>query len=392
MREADVIQSALAGTGHPCACNGDIVMTDKLAELWCMRSQVPTPLGIAFQLGSLEQVVRRQGGTIRSVQESTDALTPHLGARLPDSLRQGGSVPAIWARANGQDTRVIGITWMDEYQAIVALPHSGIRGPADLAGRKIGIPLHDAPLDPRRASALRAFQVVLAAQGMALDSVQWVDLPDEAIPALTRDDNIVLSLGKGRRGRHSYTNEARALARGEVDAVYMKDVRGAQTAHMLGAHTVVDIGSHPDPFVRINNGTPRPLTVNGQLLDRHPQLVRALLAQVLHAGDWARREPAGALTLISRETGWAEPWIRHAYGETLQERLRVDLSDALVDGLAVFKDFLFGIGVLPADFDVRDWIDPEPLADVLRDRQAWNVAIPPWPAAESAAGGTRLLH
>jgi hypothetical protein len=53
----------------------------------------------------------------------------------------------------------------------------------------------------------------------------------------------------------------------------VKGALGLETARLLGARIVADIGFHPDPKVRINNGTPRTLTVDAGLIDEHPDLV-----------------------------------------------------------------------------------------------------------------------
>jgi ABC-type nitrate/sulfonate/bicarbonate transport system substrate-binding protein len=169
-----------------------------------------------------------------------------------------------------------------------------------------------------------------------------------------------------RRRAHSYTAVARALVKGEVDAIYVKDVRGAETAHLLGAQVAVDLGFHPDPHVRINNCAPRPLTVNTATLREHPELVRRFLARVVAIGPWARQNPADAVAQIAQETGWTQDWVRFAYGDKVHQHLATDLSETSIAGLEEFKNFLLKWGFLQADFDVRSWIDPEPLEDLVR--------------------------
>ncbi len=50
----------------------------------------------------------------------------HFTHALDFSFRQGGNIPPIWARSGGRQTRVVGITTTDEFQAVIALPSSGI--------------------------------------------------------------------------------------------------------------------------------------------------------------------------------------------------------------------------------------------------------------------------
>ncbi len=341
--------------------------TAALQEIWHARCPVPTPLGLAMQLGWVETALRRRGDIrLRSLPETTVPTDRghYHESPLPNSFRHGGSIPALWARANGQRTRVIGLSWTDEYQAVIALPRAGVTAIGQLRRRRIGIPRHDVTIDHSRAAALRGVGAILAAEGLTLADVDLVDLPDHPVASVKRD-GIVIATGSGRRGHYRYMNEVHALERGDVDAVYVKDAGGAQVTHLIGAMVIGNIGFHPDPYVRINNGTPRPLTVSQYLLDHHPGLVRDLLTQVVLAGEWARVNREETITLLARETGWAESWVRYGYGDEVNEHLTLGLSPSWVTGLDTFKNFLAAQGFLTGNFDMRDWIDPAPLRDVL---------------------------
>jgi ABC-type nitrate/sulfonate/bicarbonate transport system substrate-binding protein len=341
--------------------------TTALHELWHARCPVPTPLSVAVQLGWVESALCRIGDIrLRSLPETSDPVEPtqYHESTLPNSFRQGGSVPAIWARANGQRTRVIGLSWTDEYQAVIAMPRAGLTSVGQLRGRRIGIPRHDVTIDHSRAAALRGFSAILATEGLSLTDVELVDLPDHQIPSVTRD-GAVIATGNGRRGRYRYTSEVHALARGDVDAVYVKDTSGAQATHLLGAMIIGNIGFHTDRCVRINNGTPRPLTVSQYLLDHHPNVVRGLLTQVVLAGEWACTNREATVTMVARETGWADSWVRYGYGDDVHKNLRLGLSPSWVTGLDTYKNFLAAQGFLAGNFDINDWVDPAPLRDVL---------------------------
>lgn len=363
-------------------------MTKTLRELWHARCPVPTPLSVAVQLGWVERTLRDAGIELKSCPESSDPNRPphYHETWLPNSFRHGGSVPAIHARAAGLDTRVIGLSWTDEYQAIIALPQTGISNIQHLRGRRIGIPLHSTPIDHSRAASLRAFSAMLDTEGLDLADVECIDLPDDPVPAVTRD-GMVVATGNGRRGRSQYTSEVRALARAEVDAVYVKDANGAQVTHLLGAVVVSNIGSHPDPWVRVNNCTPRPLTVSRFMLDHHPDVVRNLLAEVVAAGEWARNNRAATLTMVARETGWSESWVRYAYGENVHRHLQLGLLPGWIEGLGRFKDFLVQHGLLPSGFALGEWIDPTPLQEVLLDHRRFGMM----PVGRTRTGDSALL-
>lgn len=336
-------------------------MTAFPKEIWYTRCPVPTPLGIAINQGAIDRDLAELGIAVRSIQDTTDpdVRASHYDHHLAHSFRQGGSVPAIWARAAGADTRVIGLSWIDESQLILALPGSGIRTVEDLKGRRIALPRRaDQKIDIFRATALRALLAGLSLGGIGEEQVEWVDI-DATDPAPDAGHQLV-SRGSWS-GRPLYTAEFHALVRGEVDAIHVKGSLGHEFALLAGAHVVIDTGFHPDPGIRINNGAPRPLTVDAATLERYPAVARRLLSHVVAAGEWAEAHPEETFAYIARETGSPEQFVRAAYGgDTLHRRLKTDLDDASAAALQDFSDFLFDRGFLPARVDVAAWIDRRP--------------------------------
>ncbi|QAU33978.1 ABC transporter substrate-binding protein [Janthinobacterium sp. 17J80-10] len=337
-----------------------------LDTLWYTRCSVPTPLSFAAQFGWIDQEFKPDGIVIKSLRESNDPVerASHYDHNLPHSFRQGGSIPPIWARASGADTRVIGLSWTDEFQAIITLPTSGIRSVRDLRGRRFGLPLHETRIDHNRASALRALLVSLQLDGIAADAVERIDLPDHSYPVTGAGEAHEVEFSTPARKRHTYANEVFALVRGDVDAIYVKDVRGLEVVKLLGAHIVADLGFHPDPFVRISNCTPRPLTVNANTIDEHPEVVARFLRRVSEAAAWARRHPEETNTWIARETGWSERLVRQSFGPEAHLHFDIDLSQDKIDGINILKNFLVEHGFLKNDFDTNDWIDSRPLAAI----------------------------
>ncbi len=340
-------------------------MADKLQDkavdtIWYTRCSVPTPLGLASQLGWFKEEFGPDGITIKTLQDTADSQLreSHYDHHLHNSFRQGGNVPAIWARANGTDTRVIGLNWIDESQLILALTNSGINTPADLRGRRIGLPVHDNTIDHGRAGALRGFLVALELGGVGEKEVEWIDIPVQVI----RDYPQV---GRRRSGG-GYGVIVEALLDKRVDAIFVKGSRGEETADRIGAHIVTDIRNHPDPLVRANNGAPRPVTVDSFILDNRPDLVARFLARVVAIGDWAAAHPAETVAYVANETGSDESWVKKAYGEDLHLHQYTDLSETSIKGLEAYKDFLYQQGFLKSNFDVNAWIDREPLAGIER--------------------------
>lgn len=334
-------------------------------DLWYTRCPVPTPLGIAVQLGWFADEFAPEGIALRSIQETQDANAreSHFDHNLPSSFRQGGNIPAIWARSRGADTKVIGLSWTDEFQAVIALPASGVERARDLAGRRIGLPVNPVSIDFNRATALRGFAKALELDGKGLGDVERIDTVNTA-PVGPRvgwfGDEQGGGQGGAPRARRGYQAEVAALLAGEVDAIYVKGVAGLEVQREIGARVVADLGSHPDPKVRINNGTPRTLTVDTRLIDERPEIVARFLARVVAAGEWTRDHRAEAFDYIARETGSTPDLVRVAYGEDAPDKLATFLSDEATEALSDFKDFLFAHGFLPSDFDVRAWIDRRP--------------------------------
>lgn len=342
-------------------------MTQALDTLWYTRCPVPTGLGIAVQKGWLEDSFRSQCTKIESLRESNDKSVreSHFDHTLANSVRHGGNIPAIWARSVGRETRLLGLSWADEVQLILTLPGSGIRSIKDLKGRKFGLPERaNVQIDFTRAQALRGLENALRLEGLAVSDVEIVNYVINAgfsdAPAKNEGGAFVFG---GRSGGQN--DELVGLLRGEVDAIFLKGASGAQLAHQFGLVTVIDTGSHPDPLIRANNGTPRTLTVDLNLVENHFDAALRIVDQVLRAEAWARAHPDETRRFLARETNSSEYWVSVAYGQNAHERLRTDFAQQSVDGLQDFVDFLHRWKFIPNHFKVEDWVDARPFEEVL---------------------------
>ena len=321
-----------------------------------------SPLAMAVQLGWIHDELVDRGIALRSVKRdggAEDQLS-HYDHHLPYSLRQGGNVPALWARSRGADTRLIGLNWLDEYQAVIALPGSGIRTARDLAGRRLAVPSANHPVDHIRAANLRGLAVALELEGLSIDrDVELVVLSEQ------RSDFGGTGAEEGARRFRARSLAADALVERRVDAIFARGPQGVALTDALGAVVVSEISEHPDPLVRANNGSPRPLTVDARFLDEHPALVERLLRRIVAVGRWAEQNAGEAARLIARQGGVSEDVVHRAYRNNLHRRLHTTLDDTALQGLSAYKDFLVARDFLPADFSVAAWVSPEPLAAVL---------------------------
>jgi ABC-type nitrate/sulfonate/bicarbonate transport system substrate-binding protein len=343
-------------------------MSNSLDTLWYTRCPVPTGLGIALQKGWLEESFRAQCTNVQSLRESNDKAVreSHFDHTLQNSVRHGGNIPALWARAAGRDTRVLGLSWSDETQLILTLPNTGIKAVRDLKGRRFGLPRWTAAqIDFSRAQAIRGLENALKLEGLAVSDVELVDFVIEAgqsdAPAVRAAGSNVFS---GRRSG-GQSAELLGLLRGEVDAIFLKGASAAHIANLFGLHTVIDTGAHPDPLIRANNGTPRTLTVDQNLLEHHFDSAVRIVDQVLRAEAWARGNPDETRRFLARESNSSEYWVTVAYGEDAHLRLDTELSETNIAGLQDFSDFLYRWQFLPNRVDVRGWVDPRPFEAAL---------------------------
>lgn len=331
-------------------------MSTTLSEIWYTRCPVPTPVGLAVQLGYLEETFKEADIALKSIIDSPDRSVrqSHFNHTLEWSFRHGGNVPPIRARSEGRNTRLVGITWTDEFQAIITLPETGIRSVADLAGRRIGVPRRpEGIVDFMRATALKGIVSALSLEGLTIEDIALADIAIADSVLATQEGPSLFGL----RRRQSFGEEIIALLRREVDAIFVKGTAGIAAANLIGAVQVIEFGFHPDPKIRINSGSPRVLTVDARLADERPDLVERLVGAIHRASLWAEQHPDETRRFIAREAGATEEQVLAANGPEVHRHLGLGLDAELVAAVGDYKDFLYHRGFLENDFDLNDWID-----------------------------------
>jgi ABC-type nitrate/sulfonate/bicarbonate transport system substrate-binding protein len=341
-----------------------------IETIWFTRCPVPTATGLAYKLGWLEQEFARDGIAIKTLQETGGELARHHYEHgLPTLIREGGNLLALPARAQGADTRLIGLTWIDEWQVILVRPGSGIRQAADLKGKRLALPrFRRIDIDENRRGrsiargmSLAGYLGALASAGLGLQDVR---LEEVGSPEAGQQ-------GPGP-GAGLWEGIA-ALARGEVDAVYVKGAAAVEAARAAGVEVGIDLDALPQRRFRVNNGTPRPITVHRDFLENHFDLLVRFLAQALRAAEWAREHRDEVLTILQQETHAGLDAVSSAYRADFHAALAPDLSE---QGLALFeqqKNFQLAHGFLDRDVDLRAWADHAPLVaarELLRATQA----------------------
>ena len=334
--------------------------TAQPSAIWYTRCPVPTTSGIAQHKRWLQNEFARHGIKLDSIRASADRAVreSHFRHSLSGSFREGGNVPPIWARALGQDTVVVGITWVDEEQQVFVRGDSDIHTAADLRGRKLGVVRKAASdlVDVGRAEGLRGLLTALQLGGVPRDSVEFVDIaaPEWDLKEVTQT----------REDHHAIPTLA--LLNGSVDAIFIKGA-GSARALAQGLRPIINLNEQTDPFLRLSAGSPRPITVDRQTLIDSPDIVVRYLAVLLKTHEWAKAHPHEVVSTIAAETATDADSVRLAFGDRLHLAFEPTLSEVYVEGLRRQKDFLLSEGFIDKDFDFDHWIDPAPL------QQAWAI-------------------
>lgn len=327
------------------------------AAVWYAHSAAVAPLIIALRTGWLSEAFAREGVALQSVNGHTDPAIrrSYSDHHLPFQFRQGGNVPALWARSNGARTRLVGLTWTQELQAIVTLPSTGIKTARDLTGRRFAVPKF-APLGYQVLApfAIRGLVNARAAEGLDVAGIELID-----IEVRTDVAQRSAGLGKFSPGKLSiYADEALALLRGEIDAFYVKGAEGIVAANFIGASIVSEFGFHPDINIRVNAGTPRPLTVDQTFVDERPDLVDLLVSQIARAGAWSDAHRSEAVAILARENQLGEDVTSLALGPNLSTAVGLSLAPEELKAFAAYKQFLLDWKFIEHDFDLDAWVAP----------------------------------
>jgi ABC-type nitrate/sulfonate/bicarbonate transport system substrate-binding protein len=219
-----------------------------------------------------------------------------------------------------------------------------------------------------RATALKGLVSALSLEGLAVEDVEIAEiLLDDSVLASQEGPSLF-----GLKRRHAFGEEAAALIRGEVDAIFVKGAAGIAVANLIGAIQVAEFGFHPDPKIRINSGSPRVLTVDEKLARERPDLVARLIETILAASRWAGAHPEETRRFAAGESDASEEQVLAANGPDLHRHLGLGLEPELVGAISHYKDFLRDNGFLAGDFDVEEWVDRRPFD--LVDIRAANAA------------------
>ncbi len=335
-----------------------------LDTLWYTRCPAPTAATIAIRNGWLEAEFAPDGIAVRSLASSPDRQVhlSHYRHSQPNSFRFGGYVPPLISRGRGADVQCIGISWHDRVHAIYALPESGIRSVADLAGKRLSVPVRlNDDVDWWQASVLGGYDALFDTGVITRDQVKLVKL---GITRSYMEDAVTgSSAGQSLWGATSQfavqRDEVAALLRGDVDAIYSDGALTAVLAATTGARPVVRLRGNEDD--RSGFGTPCLLTASGGLLAERPDLVARWVARLLPASTWALAHADEVTRLFARETGLPEEFLPLAYSDRLGAQADISLAENRVALVKAKYRHLLHLGMIETPFDIDAFFDHGPL-------------------------------
>lgn len=339
--------------------------------LWYTRCPAPTAASIAIREGWLDAEFAADGIAVRSLASSSDRQVhlSHYRHSQPNSFRFGGYVPPLISQSRGADIKAIGIAWHDRVHGIYALPDSGIETPADLKGKRLGVPVRlNDDVDWWRASVLGGYKALFASGALDRDDVELVEIPvsREYVADATSGSTAGQSLWGANSQFAVQRDEVAALYRGTVDAIYSDGALTAILAGTTGARRVVTLLGNEDDSDGF--GTPCVLTVSAPLLAERPDLVARWVGRLLDAQAWAAQHADETRRLFARETGLPEDLLERAYSPQLHMQADVSLHPRRVALLKSKYEHLRDAGFLDA-FDFDAFIDAGPLVAALASRR-----------------------
>lgn len=341
-------------------------MSNTLDTIWYTRCPVPTAFSVAIGNGFLDNELERHGITARSLASSKDTAVrqSHFHHSLPNSFRHGGNGPPLVTRSRGGKVSLIGLSWNDSIKPMLVMPESGIRSVADLAGKKVSLPIRaNDSIDFWKAASLRGTKVALARAGMTMEDVKLTPVVSNRayIDAATTSTASTTTLWGADCMLGHQREEAIALIRGDVDAIYSQGAISSVVQGFTGALAISDNGSSKVLADRVNNDSPLMLTVSTELIETNLDLVASCVAVIIRAGEWAERNEALAKRFMAIDTGLPEELVDVAFTPQVHRQLAIDLRPEWIEGLKVQHDHLLRHNFLADAIDFDLFIDPRPL-------------------------------
>src|SRR5690606_27123742 len=127
-------------------------------------------------------------------------------------------------------------------------------------------------------------------------------------------------------------------------------------------------------LLRVNNGTPRPITVDRAFLDKNPDIVVRYLVVLLETAEWAKSHREEVIDLLRADgSDITREEIIGSHGDNVHHTFEPKLTAEYIAGLEVQKNFLHNWGYFSENFEIRSWIESWPLARAQKIFEQNNV-------------------
>lgn len=334
--------------------------------IWYTRCPVATASGLAFQLGMFEQEFAGSEFEVRNIKElGKEKADTHFDHSLASSVREGGSIPPMWARTRGADTTMVGLTFVADSLCTYVRADSDIERVSDLKGRRCALPVRPYILiDFMKVNAHKGFHATLESAGLSEDDVEFVEI--EINDDMHAHINPNFKAAQGERTESLYDPDLQALLDGRVDAIFCKNAETRFIERLYGdrIRCISDLVQAPNPAHRVN-ANPRIITVSSDLCRERPEAVIRYLQVLIRAARWASENAPAATRTLAVELGVSEADIRGSYEHDFHTRLWPSLDDEIRGLLQVQIDFMQGHGYLGA-IDIDGWMDGSFLDEAYR--------------------------
>lgn len=333
------------------------------------RCPIGSASEIALQKGWLKEAFAELDAELVMLQSlETSEHIKHFTQESPLSFREGGNIPPIWAQSNGNRTKLLGLTMINQTHALLVRRDSDIQSPEALRSLRFSVPKFDVPrVDFWRAMVLRGYDTVLKYYGIDDSEVTFVDIPvaNKKKPARElQKDATIFSFRKEEYTVPQHEEELIALAEGKIDVFLAHGALAHEIEDKGLARILVDISK--TDMNKTNNIYPSIITVNEEFAEKNRDIVIRYLAETIRAANWA----------VSHKEEVTEISAKGQYGTTVDQVLRARDMDYHhyfmpafpLEGIRTLKsqkDFLLDRGFITRDIDVDAWLAPEYLEEAM---------------------------
>lgn len=273
---------------------------------------------VAKQMGWFEEEFQKDGIAIEynKFMNGPPIIEAFNGGRL--DAGQVGDQPAIQAKANHIDIKVVGIfckgvfTSEGKYTAVVVPNGSDITSIPDLRGKKVGVPVG--------TNYHKAFLYFLKYHGLTVNDIKLVNM-DNA--------NIKTAIA------------SKSIDAGVIGEPYVSTIEYEGTGRKIEDHT--DIKPVYNAII-----------VSSEFARQYPDVVKRILKVYDRTLRWVAENPQKANELVAKDTGVKPEIVEKAI---LSNQYDLRLTDEAVQSFQETERFLRENNIIKKDVSIKDLLD-----------------------------------